>query len=78
MVPPQRFQLPALGSGRRKRWPRAFPDHEMVVATSSPVPHPGPAERPASMALPALALLLAAGLLHTQVSKQGRKVRGSA
>ncbi|XP_039553447.1 beta-galactosidase-1-like protein [Passer montanus] len=40
----------------------------MAVATSSLVPHPGPAERPASMGLPALALLLAAGLLRTQAS----------
>uniref|UniRef100_H0Z681 Galactosidase beta 1 like n=1 Tax=Taeniopygia guttata TaxID=59729 RepID=H0Z681_TAEGU len=44
----------------------------MVVATSSPVPHPGPAERPAGMALPALALLLAAGLLPTQASPLAR------
>lgn len=46
----------------------------MVVSTSNFVSHPGPAEHPARMALPALALLLAAGLLHTQVSKQGWKV----
>lgn len=46
----------------------------MVVATSSFVPCPGPAEHLARKGLQALALLLAAGLLHTQVSKQGWKV----
>lgn len=49
-------------------------DHVMVVSTSPFVPHPGPAERPARMGLPALTLLLAAGLLHTQVSKRGWKL----
>ncbi|XP_064290889.1 beta-galactosidase-1-like protein [Passer domesticus] len=44
----------------------------MAVATSSLVPHAGPAERPASMGLPALALLLAAGLLRTQASPSAR------
>lgn len=46
----------------------------MVVATSNFVPYPGPAEHLARKGLQALALLLAAGLLHTQVSKQGCKV----
>lgn len=46
----------------------------MVVATSSFVPCPRPAEHLARKGLQALALLLAAGLLHTQVSKQGWKV----
>lgn len=46
----------------------------MVMATSTFVPRPGPAGHPARMGLPALALLLAAGLLHTQVSKQGWKL----
>ncbi|XP_037999109.1 beta-galactosidase-1-like protein isoform X2 [Motacilla alba alba] len=44
----------------------------MVVATSSLVPHAGPAEHPAAMGLRALALLLAAGLLHTQASPSAR------
>lgn len=44
----------------------------MVVSTSPFVPHPGPAERPARMGLLALALLLAAGLLHTQASPPAR------
>ncbi|XP_015490568.2 beta-galactosidase-1-like protein [Parus major] len=44
----------------------------MVVATSGFVPDPGPAEHTATMALPALALLLAAGLLHTQASPSTR------
>lgn len=52
----------------------SFSHHVVVMATSSFVPNPGPAEHPARMGLPALALLLAAGLLHTQVSKQGWKV----
>ncbi|XP_005049572.1 PREDICTED: beta-galactosidase-1-like protein [Ficedula albicollis] len=44
----------------------------MVVATSNFVPYPGPAEHLARMGLPALALLLAAGLLHTQASPSAR------
>lgn len=48
----------------------------MVASTSPFIPHPGPAERPARMGLRALALLLAAGLLHMQVSKHGGKVWG--
>ncbi|XP_074766716.1 beta-galactosidase-1-like protein [Athene noctua] len=44
----------------------------MLVSTSPSVPHPGPIERPAAMRLPALALLLAAGLLHTQASPLAR------
>ncbi|XP_042635398.1 beta-galactosidase-1-like protein [Catharus ustulatus] len=44
----------------------------MVVATSSFVPYPGPAERLARKGLQALALLLAAGLLHTQASPSAR------
>uniref|UniRef100_A0A663MZG3 Galactosidase beta 1 like n=1 Tax=Athene cunicularia TaxID=194338 RepID=A0A663MZG3_ATHCN len=39
----------------------------MLVSTSPSVPRPGPIERPAAMGLPALALLLVAGLLHTQL-----------
>nr|XP_030133196.3 beta-galactosidase-1-like protein [Taeniopygia guttata] len=70
--PPTPFPWSRPGCSSCPRWPRAFPDHVMVVATSSPVPHPGPAERPAGMALPALALLLAAGLLPTQASPLAR------
>ncbi|XP_072788203.1 beta-galactosidase-1-like protein isoform X1 [Taeniopygia guttata] len=70
--PPSPFPWSRPGCSSCPRWPRAFPDHVMVVATSSPVPHPGPAERPAGMALPALALLLAAGLLPTQASPLAR------
>lgn len=62
------------GEGSAGRWPRSFSAHVMVMATSTFVPRPGPAGHPARMGLPALALLLAAGLLHTQVSKQGWKV----
>lgn len=46
----------------------------MVVSTSFFVPHPGPAAITARMGLPALALLLAVGLLHTQVSQHGWEV----
>ncbi|XP_068876978.1 beta-galactosidase-1-like protein isoform X3 [Aphelocoma coerulescens] len=60
------------GEGSAGRWPGAFSDHVVVVSTSNFVPHPGPAEHPARMALPALALLLAAGLLHTQASPSAR------
>ncbi|KAM4777055.1 beta-galactosidase-1-like protein isoform 3-T3 [Cyanocitta cristata] len=60
------------GEGSARRWPRAFSDHVVVVSTSNFVLHPGPAEHPARMALPALALLLAAGLLHTQASPSAR------
>ncbi|KAM4897967.1 beta-galactosidase-1-like protein [Sylvia borin] len=44
----------------------------MMIATSDFVPRPGPAAHPATMALPALALLLAARLLHTQASLSAR------
>ncbi|XP_055573483.1 beta-galactosidase-1-like protein isoform X2 [Falco biarmicus] len=44
----------------------------MVVSTSPFVPYPGLAELPARMGLPALALLLASGLLHTQASSPAR------
>ncbi|XP_066045404.1 beta-galactosidase-like [Chamaea fasciata] len=44
----------------------------MMMATSTFVPCPGPAEHPATMGLPALALLLAAGLLHTQAFPSAR------
>lgn len=44
------------------------------MATFNFVPCPGSAGHPARMGLPGLALLLAARLLHTQVSKQGWKV----
>ncbi|XP_074451876.1 beta-galactosidase-1-like protein isoform X2 [Larus michahellis] len=44
----------------------------MVASTSPFIPHPGPAERPARMGLRALALLLAAGLLHMQASPPAR------
>ncbi|XP_010009598.1 PREDICTED: beta-galactosidase-1-like protein [Nestor notabilis] len=44
----------------------------MGVSKSTFVVHPGPAKRPARMELPALALLLAAGLLHTQASSLAR------
>ncbi|KAF4796901.1 Beta-galactosidase-1-like protein [Turdus rufiventris] len=44
----------------------------MVVATSNFVPCPGPAEHLARKGLQALALLLAAGLLHTQASPSAR------
>lgn len=67
------FQLPALRTWR-KRLALAEKDHVMVVSTSRFVPQPGPAERPARMGLPALALLLVVGLLHTQVSKHGWKL----
>ncbi|XP_069717390.1 beta-galactosidase-1-like protein [Phaenicophaeus curvirostris] len=40
----------------------------MAASTSRFIPCPGPARRPARMELPALTLLLAAGLLHTQGS----------
>ncbi|XP_030342790.1 beta-galactosidase-1-like protein isoform X2 [Strigops habroptila] len=63
------------GSGRgpwRKRPALAKKDHVMGVSKSTFVPHPGPAECPARMELPALALLLAAGLLHTQASPLSR------
>ncbi|KAL2302264.1 hypothetical protein Nmel_009685, partial [Mimus melanotis] len=57
---------PALSHGSARRWPRSFSDHVKVVATSDFVPYPGPAEHLARMGLPALALLLTGGLLHTQ------------
>ncbi|XP_058695274.1 beta-galactosidase-1-like protein isoform X3 [Poecile atricapillus] len=44
----------------------------MVLATSGFVPDLRPAEHTATMALPALPLLLAAGLLHTQASPSTR------
>ncbi|XP_050195862.1 beta-galactosidase-1-like protein isoform X1 [Myiozetetes cayanensis] len=44
----------------------------MVVSTSSFVLCPGPAEHPARMGLPGLALLLAVGLLSTQASPSAR------
>uniref|UniRef100_A0A8C4ULP6 Galactosidase beta 1 like n=1 Tax=Falco tinnunculus TaxID=100819 RepID=A0A8C4ULP6_FALTI len=44
----------------------------MVVSASPFVPYPGLAELPARMGLPALALLLASGLLHTQASSPAR------
>ncbi|XP_030342789.1 beta-galactosidase-1-like protein isoform X1 [Strigops habroptila] len=56
----------------RKRPALAKKDHVMGVSKSTFVPHPGPAECPARMELPALALLLAAGLLHTQASPLSR------
>lgn len=62
------------GEGSAGRRPRSFSAHVMVMATSNFVPRPGPAGDPARRGLPALALLLAAGLLHTQVSKQGWEV----
>uniref|UniRef100_A0A8C3KAS5 Galactosidase beta 1 like n=1 Tax=Calidris pygmaea TaxID=425635 RepID=A0A8C3KAS5_9CHAR len=44
----------------------------MVVSTSPFLPRPGLAQRPARMGLPALALLLAAGLLPTQAYPPAR------
>ena len=46
----------------------------MVVSASPCVPQPGPSECLARMGLPALALLLATGLLPAQVSRRRRKV----
>uniref|UniRef100_A0A8B9FE93 Galactosidase beta 1 like n=1 Tax=Amazona collaria TaxID=241587 RepID=A0A8B9FE93_9PSIT len=57
---------------RRKRPALAKKDHVTGVSTSTFVPPPGPAKLPARMGLPALALLLAAGLLHVQASPLAR------
>ncbi|KAM9548420.1 beta-galactosidase-1-like protein isoform 1-T1 [Guaruba guarouba] len=56
----------------RKRPALAKKDHVTGVSTSTFVPPPGPAKRPARMGLPALALLLAAGLLRAQASPLAR------
>ena len=60
------FQLPALRTWR-KLLALVEKDHVMVVSTSPFVPNPGLPSAQRRMGLPALALLLVAGLLHTQV-----------
>ncbi|KAJ7405262.1 Beta-galactosidase [Willisornis vidua] len=77
MVPPQLSCCSSClhlesGASSAERWPRSFSDHVMVVSTSTFVPCPGPAEHSARMGLPALALLLAVGLQHTQASPSAR------
>lgn len=76
MFSPQAVLLLPLPACRtwRKRPALVRKDHMTGVSASTFVPPPGPAKRPARMGIPALALLLAAGLLHAQVSKHGWRV----
>ncbi|XP_030908958.1 beta-galactosidase-1-like protein isoform X3 [Melopsittacus undulatus] len=58
--------LPACRTWRKRL------DHVTEVSTSTFVPPPGPTKRPARMGLPAVSLLLAAGILHAQASPLAR------